>query len=64
MAENDRPYSIPRSFHFRVEFQDIGGVKANDVRFQDVSGINAELGIEEVKSGGENRFFSSSSYSC
>jgi phage tail-like protein len=56
MAENDRPYSMPRSFHFKVEFQDISGVKTNDVRFQDVSGLNAELGIEEVKSGGENRF--------
>jgi phage tail-like protein len=55
MAENDRPYSMPRSFHFKVEFQDIG-VTANDVRFQDVSGLNAEIGVEEIKSGGENRF--------
>ena len=56
MAENDRPYSMPRSFHFKVEFQDISGVKTNDVKFQDVSGLNAELGVEDVKSGGENRF--------
>jgi phage tail-like protein len=56
MADIDRPYSIPRSFHFKVEFQDIPGVQTNDIRFQDVSGLNAELGIEEVKSGGENRF--------
>lgn len=56
MAENDRPYSMPRAFHFKVEFQDVPGVTINDVRFQDVSGLNAELGIEEVKSGGENRF--------
>jgi len=56
MAENDRPYSMPRSFHFKVEFQDIPGVTVNDVRFQDVSGLSAELSIEEVKSGGENRF--------
>ena len=56
MAETDRPYSMPRSFHFKVEFQGVPDVKSNDVRFQDVSGLNAELGIEEVKSGGENRF--------
>ena len=56
MAENDRPYSMPRSFHFKVEFQDISGVTNNDVKFQDVSGLNAEIGVEEVKSGGENRF--------
>lgn len=56
MAETDRPYSMPRSFHFKVEFQDIPGASGNDVRFQDVSGLNAELGIEEVRSGGENRF--------
>lgn len=56
MAENDRPYSMPRSFHFKVEFQGVPGVTSNDVRFQDVSGFNAEVGIEEVKSGGENRF--------
>ncbi|MFL5773145.1 MAG: phage tail protein [Flavisolibacter sp.] len=47
---------MPRSFHFKVEFQDISGVSVNDVRFQDVSGLNAELGVEEVRSGGENRF--------
>lgn len=56
MAAIDRPYSIPRSFHFKVEFLDIPGVTANDIKFQDVSGLNAEVGVEEVKSGGENRF--------
>jgi phage tail-like protein len=56
MAEDDRPYSMPRSFHFKVEFQDISGVKDNDTKFQDVSGLTAELGVEEVKSGSENRF--------
>jgi phage tail-like protein len=56
MPEADRPYSMPRTFHFKVEFQDVPGVTVNDVRFQDVSGLNAEIGIEEVKSGGENRF--------
>jgi len=56
MAENDRPYSMPRSFHFSVEFQGVSGLKSNDVKFQDVSGLIAELGVEEIKSGGENRF--------
>ncbi len=56
MAENDRPYSMPRSFHFSVEFQGVSGVKSNDIKFQDVSGLIAELGVEEIKSGGENRF--------
>ena len=56
MVENDRPYSMPRSFHFKVEFLGVSGTTQNDVKFQDVSGLNAEIGVEEVKSGGENRF--------
>ena len=49
-------YEIPRSYHFMVEFLDVPGVIDNDVRFQDVSGLVAELGIEEIQEGGENRF--------
>ena len=49
-------YEIPRVYHFKVEFLDVAGVIDNDVRFQDVSGLTAELGIEEVIEGGENRF--------
>ena len=49
-------YEIPRVYHFKVEFLDVIGVKENDIRFQDVSGLTAELGIEEVIEGGENRF--------
>ena len=56
MAEDDKPYSMPRSFHFKVEFSGIAGVKDNDSRFQDVSGLTSEVGVEEIKSGGENRF--------
>jgi len=56
MSEFDRPYPMPRSFHFKVEFRDVPGIKAHDVRFQDVSGLQSEIGVEEVKSGGENRF--------
>ena len=49
-------YEIPRSYHFKVEFLDVGGVVENDIRFQDVSGLTAEMGIEEIQEGGENRF--------
>jgi phage tail-like protein len=49
-------YEIPRSYHFKVEFLDVGGVVENDIRFQDVSGLTAEMAIEEIQEGGENRF--------
>lgn len=49
-------YEIPRVYHFKVEFLDVGGVIDNDVRFQDVTGLSAEMGIEEIVEGGENRF--------
>lgn len=44
------------SFHFRVEFSDLEGATGNDARFQEVSGLDAELGTEELQEGGENRF--------
>lgn len=49
------PYYPPVGFHFRVEFN-LDGLKDGDVRFQEVSGLSAELGVEEVTEGGENRF--------
>lgn len=49
-------YEIPRVYHFQVEFLDISGVIDNDIRFQDVSGLTAEMNIEEIVEGGENRF--------
>ena len=45
----------PVGFHFRVTFS-IGGVGEKDSRFQEVSGLSAELGTEELQEGGENRF--------
>ncbi|NOZ26265.1 MAG: phage tail protein [Nitrospirae bacterium] len=45
----------PVGFHFKVEFR-LDGVVDGDSRFQEVSGLTAELGIEEVNEGGENRF--------
>lgn len=48
-------YYPPVGFHFRVEFN-LDGMKDGDVRFQEISGLSAELGTEEVVEGGENRF--------
>jgi phage tail-like protein len=51
----------PVSFHFKVEFgfkEEFHGVRANtnDIMFQSVSGLSAELQTEMIKEGGENRF--------
>ena len=43
------------SFYFRVEFQGVGQGDA-DLRFQEVSGLTAEIAVEELPVGGENRF--------
>ncbi|MEM9985361.1 MAG: phage tail protein [Bacteroidota bacterium] len=42
--------SYPLSFYFSLSF------KGEDAAFQEVSGISKQSGIEEVASGGENRF--------
>lgn len=50
-------YYPPVGFHFQVSFELPGFTGGgNDARFQEVSGISAEMGIEEIKEGGENRF--------
>ena len=48
-------YIPPVGFHFRVAFGFLPS-DSNDARFQEVSGFAAELGVEEVTEGGENRF--------
>lgn len=48
-------YYPPVSFHFKVEF-DLDGIRDQDFRFQEVSGLNVEIETEALKSGGENRF--------
>jgi len=48
-------YYPPVGFHFRVEFQGVGSGDS-DTRFQEVSGLTAEIGTEELPVGGENRF--------
>lgn len=45
----------PPAFHFRVDFL-LDGAGDADTRFQEVSGIAAELATEELVEGGENRF--------
>lgn len=42
------------SFHFKVGIEGEGS--GTDAAFQEVSGLSKEMGIEEVLSGGENRF--------
>ena len=49
-------YYPPAGFHFVVEFTGVNGIKREDVGFQEVSGIEAEIGVQELKEGGENRF--------
>lgn len=50
-------YDIPVGFHFRVEFglPEVGN-QSSDVRFQEVTGLSAELTTETYDEGGENRF--------
>ncbi len=55
MGDAMADYYPPVGFHFKVEFS-LSGAKDGDVRFQEVSGLTAELGVEEVAEGGENRF--------
>ncbi|KAA3624880.1 MAG: glycerol acyltransferase [Bacteroidetes bacterium] len=47
-------YPTP-GFHFKVEF-DIGGIKEEDVHFQEVNGLSVDIETETIKEGGENRF--------
>ncbi len=41
-------------FHFSVSIEDSD--QAIDTKFQEVSGLSAELSVEEVQEGGENRY--------
>ena len=47
---------LPVVFHFRVELQFADKNDDIDLRFQEVTGLSAELGSEEIAEGGENRF--------
>ena len=50
----DTIYYPPVGFYFRLAVN--GQASASDAGFQEVSGISAELNIEEIAEGGENRF--------
>ena len=47
------PY-FQTSFYFSLQIS--GGSGSADAAFQEVSGLSAEIGIEEVASGGQNMF--------
>jgi phage tail-like protein len=49
------PYVPPVGFHFRVEFSFLPG-RRDETLFQEVGGLSAELEVEELAEGGENRF--------
>ena len=46
-------YDLPVVFHFKVE---VAGFDGDDNKFQEVSGLNAEVTTEEIREGGENNF--------
>ena len=48
-------YYPPAAFYFRVEFG-LDGIRDNDSRFQEVSGLSSLGEVEEIREGGENRF--------
>ena len=48
-------YYPPVGFHFRVDIEGITS-DGNDIRFQEVSGLNASIGEFTYNEGGENRF--------
>ena len=53
-------YNIPVVFHFKVEFDalETGGSSSDDedIRFQEVGGLVAEVGTEELREGGLNEY--------
>src|SRR5690348_5526049 len=55
MADNQiAGYYPPVGFYFKVNVTGITG--KNEGSFQEVSGLNVKIGVQEVKEGGENRF--------
>lgn len=52
MAEDNYPVG----FYFSVSFEKEGKTFDDDVAFKEVSGLSKEMSVEEVGSGGENRF--------
>ena len=48
------PYNLPVGFHFKIIIPNKGS--DDDIKFQEVGGLTAEMGVEELVAGGENRF--------
>ena len=48
-------YYPPVGFYFKVDFMGVGSGD-KDARFQEVTGLTAEISVEELVVGGENRF--------
>jgi phage tail-like protein len=48
------PYYPPVSFYFEVKI--VGITTPGDSSFAEADGLDAELGVTEIKEGGENRF--------
>ena len=46
---------LPVAFHFTVTFSG-SGARVSDAAFQEVGGLEAEIEVETVVEGGENRF--------
>ena len=54
-------YYPPVSFHFKVQFDPEGKIEGlsseeKEARFQEVTGLSKELGVEELREGGENQY--------
>lgn len=49
-------YYPPVGFHFMVKFEGLNKDVSDDVHFQSVSGLSADIETEEYSEGGENRF--------
>ncbi|MEP0984345.1 phage tail protein [Ekhidna sp.] len=49
-----KTYYPPPSFYFRLSFSGVSGQA--DAGFQEASGLNQEMEVDEVVCGGENRF--------
>lgn len=51
------PHYPALGFHFRAEFLDTSGKRAFDeISFQEISGLNVEIGVEELSEGGVNNY--------
>lgn len=43
-------------FHFRAEFVNTSNTTFSEMSFQEISGLNVEIGVEELSEGGVNNY--------